>query len=126
MFSQKRGRKKLAGEHASKGYVIYNSSWLALIEVYIKLWERRSKVVRADEEDAWRTLCPAAMSEEECEDDGRITRRRPSWRSDKLNEWMDDLDAKGNEKWRMARKERNLGTPLELPAPSSVQPWMHK
>jgi hypothetical protein len=97
-----------------------------LIAVYIKLWERRSKVVRADEEAAWKTLCPAAMSEEECEEDGRISRKRPSWRSDKLNEWMNELDARGNEKWKMARKERNLGTPLERPAPSCVQPWMLK
>lgn len=92
----------------------------------MKLWERRSKVVRADEEAAWKTLYPAAMSEEECEEDGRISRRRPSWRSDKLNGWMDELDARGNEKWKMARKERSLGTPLELQAPSCVQQWMLK
>ena len=50
------------------------------------------------------------MSEEETTEDGKILRRRPNWRSDRMNKWMnkwmDELDGRGTDLWKVAIKER--------------------
>lgn len=66
------------------------------------------------------------MSEEETTGDGKIERRRPSWRSERINNWMDELDRRGTDAWKVARKERIDGPLLQLQAPAGLHAWMVK
>ena len=56
------------------------------------------------------------MSEEETTEDRKISRRRPNWRSDRMNKWMDELDRRGTDLWKVARKERVDGPVLQSSA----------
>ena len=51
--------------------------------------------------EAWKCIATGIMSEEETTGDGIIERRRPSWRSERINNWMDELDIRGTDtgKW---------------------------
>ena len=64
------------------------------------------------------------MSEEETTGDGKIARRRPCWRSDRMKNWMDELDRRGTDIWKVARKERVDGPLLQLQAPAGLHAWM--
>ena len=66
------------------------------------------------------------MSEEETMEDGKISRRRPNWRSDKMNKWIDELDRRGTDLWKVARKERVDGSVLQVESPTGLQAWMVK
>ena len=52
--------------------------------------------------------------EEETADDGKIARRRPNWRSNRMNKWMDEQDRQGTDLWKVARKKREDGPVLHL------------
>ena len=69
-------------------------------------------------------LRPGMMSEEETMEDGKISRRRPNWRSDRVNKWMDELDGRGTDLWKVAIKEREDGPVLQLQPPTGLQAWM--
>ena len=60
------------------------------------------------------------MSEEETTGDEKIERRRPSWRSEGINNLMDELDRRGTDTWKVARKERIDGPLLQLQAPAGL------
>ena len=62
----------------------------------IKVWERRSSHVTQQQEEMWQLLKPSHMSEEEELANGKLLRRRPDWRSQELNTFLDELDAKAN------------------------------
>ena len=66
------------------------------------------------------------MSEEETMEDGKISRRRPNWRSDKMIKWIDELDRRGTDLWKVARKERVDGSVLQVEPPTGLQAWMVK
>ena len=40
--------------------------------------------------------------------------------------WMDELDRRGTDTWKVARKERIDGSLLQLQAPAGLQAWMVK
>lgn len=68
-------------------------------------------------------LNPTLMSEEE-EEEGKIRRKRPSWRSEEFNSALDDIDKRADGSSKTARKERTLGSPVRLPPPDGLLPWM--
>lgn len=76
--------------------------------------------------EAWKCIATGMMSEEETTGDGKIERRRPSWRSERINNWMDELDRRGTDTWKVARKERIDGPLLQLQAPAGLHAWMVK
>ena len=80
-----------------------------------------------EEMEAWKCIAIGMMSEEETTGDGKIERRRPSWRSARrIHNWMDELDRRGTDTWKVARKERIDGSLLQLQAPAGLQAWMVK
>ena len=79
-----------------------------------------------EEMEAWKCIAIGMMSEEETMGDGKIERRRPSWRSERINNWMDELDRRGTDTWKVARKERIDGPLLQLQAPAGLHAWMVK
>ena len=79
----------------------------------MQLWERRSKFVRGDEQVKWEEVQPCMMSDEETCPDGRLARKRPCWRSDAFNNFMDELDSRADASLKQARKERVLFLSME-------------
>ena len=84
----------------------------------MQLWERRSKFIKtegdeseADEQAKWEGIKPCMMSDEETLPNGKLARKRPSWRSDAFNNFMDVLDACADASLKTARKERVLSSP---------------
>jgi len=95
------------------------------------LWERRSKFVKtegdeseADEQAKWEDIKPCMMSDEETLPNGKLARKRPCWRSDAFNNFMDVLDARADASLKTARKERVLSSPWKSATPSSCKDWM--
>ena len=105
-------------------YVICVHNVMTAASFMNQLWERRSKVLTSEEKNTWISITTAMMSEEEVTDDGRISRRRPSWRSRRMNEWLDELDRRGTDMWKVARKERVDGPPRQLDPPDGLPAWM--
>ena len=92
----------------------------------MQLWERRSKFVSCEDEEQakWEDVKPCMMSDEEALPDGKIARKRPCWRSDGFNTFMDLLDACADAVMKTARKERMLCSPWKVASPSCCQEWM--
>ncbi|KAL5463673.1 hypothetical protein EMCRGX_G032592 [Ephydatia muelleri] len=94
-----------------------------------RLWEKRCQVLKDDEKQLWGDIKPTMMSEEESDDQNAQTlqRRRPSWRSDRLNDLIDDLDERingtSNSKLH-PKKQRIEGPLLDASTPPTAQPWM--
>ena len=72
----------------------------------------------------WDNVKPSMMSDEEALPDGKIARKRPYWRSDTLNKYIDILDTRADGALKTARKERVLSSPWKVPPPSGCQDWM--
>lgn len=73
----------------------------------------------------WNDVVPEMMSDEEPMPDGRIARKRPSWRGNTFNDFMDRLDLRANSSFkRSARKERVLSSPIETPPPQTIKEWI--
>ena len=70
----------------------------------LHLQRKRSKVITSDEKEAWKCVTSGMMSEEETMEDGKISRRRPNWRSDKMTKWIDELDRRGTDLWKVERR----------------------
>ena len=69
-------------------------------------------------------MTPSMMSDEEPMPDGKIARRRPSWRSETFNEFMETLDQRANSSFKKsATKERILSTPIDS-SPAYIKDWM--
>ena len=65
------------------------------------------------------------MSDEEPLPEGKIGRKRPSWRADSFNELMDTLDLRATSSFqRSARKERVPLSPIKTAPPSNIKDWM--
>ena len=80
-----------------------------------------------EEMEAWKYIAIGMMSEEETTGDGKIERRRPSWRSEEYTiGWMSWIDGEHADTWKVARKERIDGSLLQLQAPAGLQAWMVK
>ena len=90
----------------------------------MQLWERRSKFVSGDEQVKWEEVQPCMMSDEETRPDGRLARKRPCWRSDAFNNFMDELDSHADGFLKQARKECVLSSPWKIASPSCCQDWM--
>lgn len=41
-----------------------------------------------------------------------------------MNEWLDELDRRGTDMWKVARKERVDGSPQQLDPPDGLPAWM--
>ena len=86
-------------------------------------------MLKDDEKQLWGDIKPKMMSEEESDDQNAQTlqRRRPSWRSDRLNDLIDDLDERingtSNSKLH-PKKQRIEGPLLDASTPPTAQPWM--
>ncbi|XP_070548295.1 uncharacterized protein C14orf93-like [Ptychodera flava] len=57
-----------------------------------KILKRRSTMIHGDEKDFWNDVTADLMSDEEVLPDLKIIASRPSWRSDKLNDFIDTLN----------------------------------
>ena len=66
----------------------------------------------------------STLSEEEELDGGTMWRKRPNWRSEELNAFLDTLDKRADQASRTARKERILGSPLDSRFPDELPTWM--
>ncbi|KAL5486604.1 hypothetical protein EMCRGX_G019106 [Ephydatia muelleri] len=93
------------------------------------LWEKRCQVLKDDEKQLWGDIKPTMMSEEESDDQNAQTlqRRRPSWRSDRLNDFIDDLDERinGTSNSKLHPKKQGIEGPLlDASTPPTAQPWM--
>ena len=65
------------------------------------------------------------MSDEEPLPDVKIARKRPGWRGENFNKFMDELDTRENASFKQsARKERILSSSVEGPAPTNAKEWM--
>ena len=91
---------------------------------FIQLWERRSKFVSDDEQAKWEEVQPCMMSDEETRPDGRLARKRPCWRSDAFNNFIDELDSLADASLKQARKECVLSSPWKIVSPSCCKDWM--
>ena len=73
----------------------------------------------------WNDVTPPMMSDEEPMPDSKIARRRPSWRSETFNEFVDTLDQRANSSFKKsARKERILAEPIGSSPPANIKNWM--
>ena len=80
-----------------------------------------------EEMEAWKCIAISMMLEEETTGDGKIERRRPSWRSEEYTIGrMSWIDGEQTCTWKVARKERIDGSLLQLQAPAGLQAWMVK
>eukprot|EP00731_Ephydatia_muelleri_P004286 Em0002g462a len=87
---------------------------------------KRFRQQRDDEKQLWGDIKPTMMSEEESDDQNAQTlqRRRPSWRSDRL---IDDLDERinGTSNSKLHPKKQGIEGPLlDASTPPTAQPWM--
>lgn len=93
-----------------------------------RLWEKRYQMLKEEEKQLWGDIKPTMMSEEESDDenDHTLKRRRPSWRSDKLNQLIDVLDERinGSNSKRHTKRPRVEGPLIEGSTPPTAQPWM--
>ena len=65
------------------------------------------------------------MSDEEEQDPSTLTQKRPSWRSEELNSFLDALDERHlSKKVHYARKQHIEGSPIASSAPATTKPWM--
>ena len=70
-------------------------------------------------------MTPSMMSDEEPLLDGKVARRRPSWRSETFDELMETLDQRANSSFKKsARKERILSTPIDSSPAANIKDWM--
>ena len=76
------------------------------------------------EKQKWEDVTVAMMSDEEVLLDGSIKRKRPSWRSSELNEFLSSLDSRADANMKGARKQRIDGSPVKLAPPSGCPQWM--
>ena len=77
------------------------------------------------EASLWQDVTAAMMSDEEPLADGKVKRKRPSWRSDTFNDLVDTLDDRANASFqKSARKERILSSPAKAAAPTNCPNWM--
>ena len=77
-----------------------------------------------EEQERWKDIDPNMMSDEETIDSQTLKRRRPDWRTESFNSFMDNLDRRSYQASKHPRKVRVLGTPLKCPAPLNVKEWM--
>ena len=72
----------------------------------------------ADEQAKWKEIKPCMMSDIETLPNGKLARKRPCWRSNVFNDFMDVLDAHADASLKTARKEcfPHRGS-LQLPHP---------
>ena len=93
-----------------------------------QIWERRSKHLSEAEQEFWSLLNPTIMSEEEDgEGSATICRKRPRWRSQVLNDLMDNLDRRSKSGWFIeASKEAACFGLSGVTAytPDGLLPWM--
>lgn len=64
------------------------------------------------------------LSDEESLSDGTIARRRPEWRSQELNDFIDQLDERADTTIKNARKQRVLMSPWKTAIPMGCKSWM--
>ena len=70
-------------------------------------------------------MTPNMMSDEESIDSQTFERKRPSWRSEEFNAFIDMLDERHCGKYEQcARKVRVNGSPLIGSIPNSTPEWM--
>ena len=82
------------------------------------------KKARATEMKAWKYMRADMMSEEENDGDGFI-RHRYSWRSDKLNKFIEKLDKRHGKSTRAGpAKKRIYGQMITKQTPENLPPWM--
>ena len=91
-------KEKRALDQGNSGYVIRMCILCitVIVLIFIQLWEQRSRFITKSETAMWNDVTPPMMSDEEPMPDGKIDRRRPSWRSEAFNELMDTLDERAN------------------------------
>ena len=77
-----------------------------------------------EEQEQWKDVEPAMMSDEETLDSLTLKRCRPDWRSSAFNNFLDELDRRSYQTSQNPRKARVLGTPLKCPIPDGVKDWM--
>lgn len=82
-----------------------------------------AKFVNSEEANNWKSIEPLMMSDEE-NDELTLKRRRPDWRSQAFNKFMDELDERAYRASKHPRKVQVFGTPLKCPHPENVQDWM--
>ena len=59
----------------------------------------------ADKQAKWKEIKPCMMSDKETLPNGKLARKRPCWRSNVFNDFMDVLDAHADASLKTARKE---------------------
>ena len=63
---------------------------------------------------------------QESVDANTLKRRRPEWRSQELNEFLDELDQRSYQSSKHPRKVRLQGSPLKGPGPLKASEWMKR
>ena len=97
---------------------------------HLQLWGKRCEKITSEEESLlWSDVKPCAMSDEETDDeDPQMPKhRRPSWRSEELNELIDTLDARNSQlhsNKKNPSKKRVTGPLLQTLPPPSTPNWM--
>ena len=70
-------------------------------------------------------MTSSMMSDEEPLLDGKVARRRQSWRSETFDELMEILDQWANSSFKKsARKERILSKPIDGSPPANIKDWI--
>ena len=78
--------------------------------------------------ERWKDITPSMMSDEDDDGDGTFHVHRQEWRSDEMTALFEDLDRRADAAMKKAhpRKNRVIGTPLKVDAPSCTKGWMLK
>ncbi|CAI8031455.1 hypothetical protein GBAR_LOCUS17848 [Geodia barretti] len=91
-----------------------------------RIYERRTRTVKAKEAKNWKFITPDMMSEEE-EEGGSFIRHKPSWRSNTLNRFLEKLERRFKEKHpNSLAKPRTYGEPIQKAPPAGIPSWMVK
>lgn len=89
-------------------------------------YERRSCRVLASEQEMWEGVTASMMSDEEDVGNNTFRIHRQDWRSQEFSDFLGELDKRADAATKKAHPRRNrvVGTPLKVNAPTTIKEWM--
>ena len=78
------------------------------------------------EQEMWEDITPSMMSDEEDVGNNTFRIHRQEWRSQELSDFLEGLDKRADAATKKAHPRRNrvVGTPLKVNAPTTTKEWM--
>ena len=78
------------------------------------------------EQKMWDDVSPSMMSDEEDVGNNTFRIHRQEWRSQEFSDLLEELDRRADSATKKAhpRRNRGIGTPLKVNAPTTAKEWM--